>query len=88
MDMQQAIELAATVESHRPRLRVVAIGRFRPADQIDDAAPWGVSVIAGRDGRPKVLWSPEELAELLPRPARAKPRKTEAELGLVQPGLF
>lgn len=93
MNMNEAMELAATVESHRPRLRVVAIGRFKMAGDIDDTTPWGVSITED-NGRPFVVWSEAELRPVLERlrpaapAAKTKRRKTDAEIGLSQPALF
>lgn len=90
MNLQTAMDLAAKIESEHAPIRVVAIGRFCPPDEITAATPWAVSVFAAsRMERPRVIRSLEAFDSMLeilnPKPTPAKKARTD---GLVQPGLF
>lgn len=68
MNLSEACKLAAEIETHRPRLRVVAIGHFKPLHEIREGDRWGVSLVPF-GGRPTVLWEPKDLKQFLPRQA-------------------
>jgi hypothetical protein len=89
MNLNEALELCQRVAEYAPAVRVVAIGRFKPIEELTDGDPWGVSIVAD-GGRPRVLWRADEFEP--PKPASVatpKPgRKTDADIGLSQPALF
>jgi|GEM_PF-5377028 hypothetical protein len=65
MGMDEAYELARHLVDWYPEATICAIGRFKPAEQLQADDPWGVSVLAPGDARPRVLWSNNDFELLM-----------------------
>lgn len=67
MTFAEACDMAQEIAiNDRGRMQVVAIGRFKPIDQIGDGDRWGVSVVMRGERNVRVLWDPAEYQQTKP----------------------
>lgn len=61
MDREAAFALGREID-HAPRFTLIAVGRFKPVEEIGAATPWGVSVLADDSptGKSVVIWNSEQ----------------------------
>lgn len=61
MHFLEALDLAQHIHRTRPGWEIIAIGRFVPIEQCTLGQPWGISVIDGNAGRPRIIWHRDDL---------------------------
>lgn len=61
MDREAAFALGREIDN-APRFTLIAVGRFKPVEEIGAATPWGVSVLADDSptGKSVVIWNNEQ----------------------------
>ncbi len=70
MTITEALTLAREIATGTT-FELIAVGRFVSVSEIHRDLPWGCSVRLAGESTTRVVWSPEELAALLPEPEPA-----------------